>query len=785
MGGTSAHKNNWGNIKMNRSKYFNKIIFVAFLLLNVNLVGQSGVDRIISDTQLIEVLTPLNDDIIKIKNDFNNGKEENALKNLAQYFSNKMSDRYFFDWKNFHTRFEEYKTANSGSLENHYKRADEHMSLFTSDPQWVIPSKGKDGSEISAYKLRHLARQHKALDIAYVYFLENENREYLDYLIGQVNSLADNYVSGDYDKKGNAIFESFRAGYRVYNWLFIYNSLLASDKFTWRNQIDYLKTFYYHAKELENESKKFRFGNHQTKGLVSLALISMLFPEFDCSKDNLKNSFNVLIEHLTKEIKPDGFQFERTVHYHIGDINNYFYVYQMAKLNNIDVPDEFYQRFHMMFDALVQLAMPNKKLPVLQDDTDAPWAEYNEMGSVMSIGAILFEDPKYKYFSNKKLSSSFFWFFRESDIQKFNSLEKISPIYGSTTLPESGYYVMRNGWEKDSQYLIISAGLSDKKPDHQHGDMLGLYAYANENITLPNYQCRYFLSDYEYFKNSFVKNVALVDSIPQGQNWKGNTGGSGFGKWKSLPEPRVINWQDEVDYSLFIGSHDGYEDLNIDYSRMVLFIKDEFYIIKDHFNNRSETEHQFQQVWQGNYSAENENQLLRSTFPNGSGLDIYQMNSDDYAIAKNDARGKGSSIVSSRSDKKYSFLTLLSPFRNFDNRLIINENNKIENIGVWKYYKNNFKNDSIRITADKIISNGSRTIIFGISSLRINEVNISFPSKTDILLHTAERSIKILSLNSSPKDIKFSSEVELIAENKIEIVKEIVVEAGKTIKIIK
>jgi hypothetical protein len=51
-----------------------------------------------------------------------------------------------------------------------------------------------------------------------------------------------------------------------------------------------------------------------------------------------------------------------------------------------------------------------------------------------------------------------------------------------------------------------------KKPDHQHGDILGIQAMANGQVISPNYQTRYSLTDFDFFKNSMVKNVALVDN---------------------------------------------------------------------------------------------------------------------------------------------------------------------------------------------------------------------------------------------------------------------------------
>lgn len=758
------------------------IILIALLHIYSNLYGQRAIDRIISDSTLIAKLEPINNTIKSIKNDFSDGYKEKALANLAEYFSEEMSKRYFFNWKNFNNRFKKYKEDFPSNIKNHIENTNEQMELFEAETKWKLPFVSKSGFEITAYELRHLARQHKAIDIMFTYYQSGEADKYLSYITTQVNSLAEHYYLDDYEKDGNAIFEVFRAGYRVFNWLFVYNSLLASPNFTWRAQIDFIKTFYYHSIELEKETQKFHFGNHQTKGLMALALTSMLFPEFDSSEKNLTHTFSLLTEHLIKEVNPDGFQFERSVHYHIGDINNYFYVSQLAKENNIELPAEFETRFKMMFDALVNIAMPNKHLPVLQDDTDEPWAEFNKMGSVMLIGSIIFEEPLFKYFSDKSLSADYYWFFKESDKEKFNSIKKVKPEISSIALPQTGYYVMRNGWENSSEYMIISAGLSEEKPDHQHGDMLGLYAYANGNVILPNYQTRYNLSDYPYFKSSFVKNVAIVDSIPQGIKWLGNSGGSGFGKWLNLPKPSVITWQDNDNYSLFIGSHDGYENSGISYSRMVLFIKDGFYIVKDYFKNSSSNQHNYQQIWQGNYSTEN-NRLLESTFQNGSGLDIYQLGGDKYSLKTNSKHGKGSTIFSSDSMTDFYFTTLLSPFSSYDERLFLRKGNSLEKIKNWEVYESKYDGSDLAIKGKLILSKGSMIITF--STKRIENFKFIFTSiqELDMLITDNKNYTEILCLNSSNKEIEFEKATQLSIGDITKYYKSYILRPGEIIRI--
>ena len=150
---------------------------------------------------------------------------------------------------------------------------------------------------------------------------------------------------------------------------------------------------------------------------------------------------------------------------------------------------------------------------------------------------------------------------------------------------------------------------------------------ANGKVVLPNYQVRYSLPDLELFKNSMVKNVALVDNELLGKNYTSNKGGSGFGKFKKLPNPKVISWKTSDNFDSFVGSHDGFKNIGVSYSRQVINIKNDFWVVKDKFNSKSV--HTYKQVWQGHYSLEHQPNLLRSTCEKGSGLDIYKLQAGD------------------------------------------------------------------------------------------------------------------------------------------------------------
>jgi hypothetical protein len=295
---------------------------------------------------------------------------------------------------------------------------------------------------------------------------------------------------------------------------------------------------------------------------------------------------------------------------------------------------------------------------------------------------------------------------------------------------------MREGWNPKNHMLIITAGLDDKKPDHQHGDMLGIQAYANRNVLLPNYQVRYSLPDYEFFKNSLVKNVALVDDLMQGRKYRGNKGGSGFGKFGYLPKPKTILWDPTEKREWYIGSHDGFEEAGVSYSRQVFSVENDFWIVKDNFN--AAEGHEVKQVWQGHYTNDQESSLIRATFANGSGLDIYQLAEADESV-QDGTQGKEWSIFVKKDQAHFSFITILYPFATYSRSL--NPADKDFNIAGWVINAPGIQVEGKNLRA---ISKDGRHYLFNVESIELGEQSFSFAGPADLYYAEADQEVYLL-----------------------------------------
>ncbi len=666
---------------------------------------------------------------------------------LADYFRKKFSERFFYDYKTFYDRLPHYNKI-FNNQKNHKTRALDHLSKYADSTQWVLPFNYLNGDPVNAYALRHLARQHKMVDIAFYYFNDNKDPELIKYFENQMRSLNSALLAEKYEtiEDGNGVYEAFRSGYRILNWLWIHNMFLNEPEYSDKDQLTTIATLLQHGQHLYERNDQFRPGNHQTRGVSTLAMLSILFQGFEGTNEWYQRAMTRLGEHLEKEINEDGFQFERSVHYHMSDINNYFYVYQLAKINNIEIDRAWEEKLRGLFTTLVKVAYPDRSAPVLQDDTEIPWAEKNDISGAMTLGYLLFEDPEFGYFASDKVDDRVYWFLSNDHIKLLEDVDQKRPEYESLAFTDTHYYIMREGWKPMDKMMIISAGLDPDKPDHQHGDMLGIQAIANGHAILPNYQVRYSLTDFDLFKNSMVKNVALVDNELQGKKWTSNKGGSGFGKFGELPNPNVIAWEVNDDFDLFAGSHDGFENVGVDYTRQVIFVKDDFWIVKDDFS--SADFHDYKQVWQGHYTSENGSDLLRATSPDASGHDILQLNSTD-SVYSDGARGKQWSVVTKKDQKDFSFLTIIYPYLGYNNRL--DEEAEEKMINEWKVNASDWEMKGFEPIS---LGSDSVTYFFNVTELKSQNLIIQSAIPIDLFIKLEDDKYSIQSIDTKSQEIR-------------------------------
>jgi hypothetical protein len=112
----------------------------------------------------------------------------------------------------------------------------------------------------------------------------------------------------------------------------------------------------------------------------------------------LVNGEGGLIHHLTIGIKPDQFEFEGTLYYHIFVLRAYLITAEMADRFAVDlyaVQGDQGQSFKGMFNVLVELANDQGELPALHDGPYKRLPFAREISEVLEIGLSKYKESSY------------------------------------------------------------------------------------------------------------------------------------------------------------------------------------------------------------------------------------------------------------------------------------------------------------------------------------------------------------------------------------------------------
>ena len=759
--------------------------FIIILFLSINILPQNFAllqqkiprNRLVTDKELISLIN-LSDDFLEpflhalAKQDTNA-----ALKYLSEYLKTRKSPSYFFNYSDVENIISDFAKLYPENSKKIVENADKFIKTYGTDIDWMQPGNDLIGKKHTPNTIRYLARQEVAPAIALSYFLTDHKKLYLKYLTNEVKDFVTDYEIGKIETGRNDVFERFYTGHRTRNWLFMHQVLLGSEEYDWKNQILMIKVFILHGARLYDVCKEFNWGNHQLHGLAGLYEMSTMFPENSVMRFWNSEAKKVILEHIEKEIKPDGFQFERSSHYFKLDIINYLRIYQISKINGIELPPIYLNRFREMFEAIVKLSMPDKHLAVLQDvsyqyqSTDTlsteiqllsnEAAELGEPGEsiFMSLGALLFNSAVYKFFGEQKFPADFYWFFSKKYLAEYEKIPTELPQLGSISLDSSNYYVMRTGWNKNDLYMVIDGGLAKYKPDHSHGGILGTVAYAFGEEILPNYRVKYSDPSYRTMKNSLVKNVAIADNLLQGQNWISNTARTGFGIWGILPQPIVNDWETGKNYDFFSGSHNAFESFGVKYERSIVFFIPYCWLVVDKFI--SDELHSYQQIWQGSYLIDSQNN--RATYTGKTAkLDILQADPSNMEISIRKNFRTNSLQFEKKGVKEYSFFTILYPQKTEslidpDIRLFERDNNKqivlsADSLKFTAYFNNQtimkldeFETDAVLIASTYVNDILKSILIKNGSFFTSDEIKINSQDKISIEVEIGNNNQKIIS----------------------------------------
>jgi hypothetical protein len=378
---------------------------------------------------------------------------------------------------------------------------------------------------------------------------------------------------------------SLEVAFRSISWLWALYFFKDSPALTPQVFVTVCKFLYLNARHLETYlSTYFSPNTHLTGEALGLFYLGTLLPEFKESARWRNNGLQILIEQLAPHVQADGVYFEQSSYYHRYTTDFYLHLWILLSSNNETVPAELTEKLRLLLDHLMYLTRPDGTTPLFGDDDGGrliglSHRPANDFRATLATGATLFGRADYKFVAGG-VAEETLWLVGPVSLAAFDKLEAAEPEKQSVAFREGGYYVMRDGWNADSNYLLFDCGPhGTDNCGHAHADALSFELAVNGRSLLIDPGTYTYTGSPEmrdWFRSSLAHNTLTVDD-------ESSSVSAGPFSWKTIARAQCSSWIEQERFDYVVASHDGFTRLvePATHTRSILFIKNNYWVVRD------------------------------------------------------------------------------------------------------------------------------------------------------------------------------------------------------------
>ena len=336
---------------------------------------------------------------------------------------------------------------------------------------------------------------------------------------------------------------------RANNWTYAYFMVLGAPEWTAETNTAFLANIWEHGDFLSNVTPSSIRKNRTAVHAAGLLRLGIMFPEFSDAATWKNKGFDLTFRSMAAQFYPDGGHVEETPIYQITALNAFLENYQLAQLNGLTNWTKARRRMFLNgVEALYQMLTPKGVIPGISDT----YRSANPKPFLTRAGFFLGQE---RYvLDGAQLEDAFLVgpdvlrsFFNPNPYQ-------LSGRGLDYAMPDSGYYMMRDGLSSDgtsSGQVLFDAG--PKGGAHGHFDLLSFeleYSYATDGVVDPG-PLRYDDSaEREYFISTPAHNTISID----GKNHEAVEG---------LNNPKIVvdKFEHGEEFGLISAHHHAYEYL--------------------------------------------------------------------------------------------------------------------------------------------------------------------------------------------------------------------------------
>jgi heparinase II/III-like protein len=341
-------------------------------------------------------------------------------------------------------------------------------------------------------------------------------------------------------------------------------------------------------------STYFSPNTHLLGEAVALFFIGTLYPQIPEARRWQKKGWQIAIEEAGRQVRSDGVYFEQALYYHVYALDFFLHLRRLGAVNGLEIPVEFDRVIEKMGEVVETLSQAGPPIGFGDDDGgrlfDPRRDRPEHMADPLALCALTFGHDDFK--RTAYLTEEAVWLFGKKAL----TLEE-GPVLGGRKLqtrafPEGGIYVMADP-ETGSQLTVDAGPQGTGHSGHGHADALSVSLSVGGRPWLVDSGSYCYISDDDQrnaFRGTSAHNTMRVDGQDQAIS-------DGPFAWKSIPRVRAERWIQGSGFSLFVGSHDGYERLAapVIHRRFVLHLQGGFWLIRDLALGRGS--HQLETFW--------------------------------------------------------------------------------------------------------------------------------------------------------------------------------------------
>jgi len=353
---------------------------------------------------------------------------------------------------------------------------------------------------------------------------------------------------------------SLEVALRCIAWLWTLHLLSGSRSLTSEFLLKTLKLFAASGRHLEKYlSHYFSPNTHLTGEALGLFYLGTFLPQLTRARSWQTTGVRILIEQLDKQIRADGVHFEQSTCYHRYTTDFYLHLLLIARAARVAVPDAVTVATKNMLEHLLWITRPDGTTPLIGDDDGGRlialgYRPANDFRDTIAIGAAMFGRADLKAIAGEA-PAELFWLLGTCGLSQYDSIEAQAPDGNCRAFPSSGFYVMRDGWNSDSSYAVVTCGPNNGRTGaHAHADALAFEFASRGRPRLVDAGTFTYTADpdeRDYFRTTAAHNTVTVDDQSQ------SVPASVF-SWSSQARGASNQFVAAERFTYFEGTHDGY-----------------------------------------------------------------------------------------------------------------------------------------------------------------------------------------------------------------------------------